>query len=137
MCRRFGSDCPGLHSVSETRVSETTVDLDNAASSELCENGNHFRLNLSSSDFHGPVFVNEHVDFTSNAKVRQVDARFDGEKCLRQYPSCLMGFQIVDVCAVAVGFLSHVVPGAVAELLTVTCVVDDFADRVVHLPALK
>ena len=56
---------------------------------------------------HFALGVDVHVGFTADAELRKVDARLDGETGARQNPAFLVGFQIVDMGAVAMNFLAQ------------------------------
>ena len=76
--------------------------------------------NQFSLDFAGdPGFVGggEHVDFAADAEVGEVDAGLDGEAGVWQDLADIMSFEVVEVCAGAVDFVSDVVAGAMGEVV--------------------
>ena len=79
--------------------------------------------------FDDSISVNVNINFPAIAKVRQIDARFDSEECSRQYEMRCVKFQIVDMSAVALGFLVHAVARSSAEIGAVTGVFDNMTDR--------
>ena len=81
--------------------------------------------------------MNENVDFAADTKLGQIDAWLDCEQRFGKNAAGFVSFQIVNVSAVAVGFLRHIVTGAVAELRTVTRFFDHTANCVIDFPALQ
>ena len=77
------------------------------------------------------------VDFCAKAVVflGVIDAGFDGEEGAWEDAAFLVGFEVVEVSAVAVDFLAEAVACAVDEEFSVASVVNQFACGLIHLPA--
>jgi len=84
----------------------------------------------------GAAGFGDHVDFVANAEFAgEVDAGFDGEAGVGEEQALVVGFEVVEVGAVAVEFDRDVVAGAVGELVGETGRADEVAGGVVGLPA--
>ena len=84
----------------------------------------------------GFAFAGDHVDFAADAEFAgEVEAGFDGEAGVGQDEALVVGFEVVEMRAVAVDFGADVVAGAVGEPVAEAGVADDVAGGVVGLPA--
>jgi hypothetical protein len=84
----------------------------------------------------GRAGAGDHVDFAADAELAgKVEAGFDGEAGVGQEEALVVGFEVVEVSAVAVDADGDVVAGAVGEEGGEAGVADDVAGGVVGLPA--
>lgn len=81
--------------------------------------------------------VDEDVDLATDAEFGVVDAGFDGEAGVGEDQAFVVGFEVVEVSAIAVDFLADGVSRAVDEGGSVACVFDDVTGRSVEFPALE
>jgi len=107
------------------------------AGSEFRQNRHNGRLKRPARHLNPAVGVDVDIDFAANSKLRKIDSGFDGEQTARQDAAGFVSFQIINVRAIAVGFLSHIVARAVAEVGTISGRFDDASDGIIHFPALK
>ncbi len=78
----------------------------------------------------------DHVDLAAYAELAgEVDAGFDGEAGVGEEEALVVGFEVVEVGAVAVEDDGDVVAGAVGKEVAEAGVADDGAGGVVGLPA--
>ena len=59
----------------------------------------------------------EHINFAADSKLGKVDAGFDGEAGVGKNAAFVVGFQVVEMGAGAVDFVSDVVSGAVGKVV--------------------
>ena len=84
----------------------------------------------------GLAGVGDHVDFVADAELAgEVDAGFDGEAGVGQDEAFVVGFEVVELGAVAVEFGGDVVAGAVGEPVAEACGADNVAGGFVGLPS--
>ena len=88
------------------------------------KNWNHGRLQRSPGHLHFTLLSNVNVDFAADPEFRQVNPRLDREQRSRQNQTLLTGLKIVQVRAVAMHFLSQIVPGPMAKLFAVASRLD-------------
>ena len=100
------------------------------------EQGDDFLLEAA-GDVDLAVGVDEDVDFAADAEFGVVDAGFDGEAGAGEDEAFVVGFEVVEVGAIAVDFLTDGVAGAVDEGGSVAGGFDDVAGRAVEFPALE
>src|SRR5688572_5753636 len=81
--------------------------------------------------------VDEHVHFAADSKVGKINAWLDRKARARQDAAVVARLEIVDVRAVAVGFLADAMPGAMQEIRAIPSRFNHLPRRVVHLPAAK
>ena len=80
--------------------------------------------------------VGDHVDFVADAELAgEVKAGFNRETGVREDEAFVVGFEVVEMRAVAVEFGGDVVPGAVGELRAEAGGADHVAGGLVGLPA--
>src|SRR5258708_10120458 len=90
----------------------------------------------------GFAFAGDHVELAANAEgigiaggAGEVEAGFDGEAGVGQDEALVVGFEVVEMCAVAVEDGADVVAGAMGEKVAEAGFADDVAGGVVGLPA--
>ncbi len=83
----------------------------------------------------GKPFAYVNIDLGTNAKFRQIDARFDGETAARENAALVMRLKIVHIGPGAVHFRADAVTGAMEEVLGITALFDEAAHGIVHLEA--
>ena len=96
-------------------------------------NPDHLGLNFACDPGFG--VVGEHVDFAADAELGEVDAGLYGEAGVGQDAALVVGFEVVEVGAVAVEFGGDVVASAVREEVCEARVADDRAGGVVGFVA--
>src|SRR5579875_1029717 len=94
------------------------------------------QLCLPGTADHGFARAGDHVDLAADAEVAgKVQAGLDREAGVGQQQALVVGFQVVEVGAVAVQLRGDVVAGSVGEEVRKTGVADEVARGVVGLPA--
>src|SRR4029077_9704392 len=99
------------------------------------QNRDYLRLNWLSRDF--DVFIgNVNVNFRANAKFSfEINPGLDGKTNSRNDSPRITRLEVVDVNAIAVGFLANRVTGAMRELFAKTCACNYATRDVVHFGA--
>jgi len=81
--------------------------------------------------------ANDHVDFTADAEIVEVEAGFNCKAGSRQKPPIIVRFVVVHVHAVAVDGLAEAVTGPVQHVISVAGAPQNRRGRAIDLPAAK
>src|SRR5882757_4911299 len=118
--------CPGVpwdRSVSvmeKSAVSSSVSDADELA--------------LYRSRHHSPAGLSQHIYLAAHSKFREIDSRFHGEAGVGQDQALVVGFEVVEVGSVAVGFGGDAMPRPMGEVLSEAGTANHRTGSVVGLP---
>lgn len=104
---------------------------------EIAQDWYHRRLQFTGGYVNFVIAIDEDIDFTADAKLWQVDSGFDGKAASGKNLPSFVSFQVVDVCSIAVCFLSDAVASAMHEVLTVSRSLDHPTCGIVNLESLQ